>query len=212
VEGTLIDCASQTLASWREVLREFGHDIPLARLQHYSGMDGNDMLGELLPGQSSDDLAKIVKRQGEHYREKYLPQVRAFPQVRELFERLKQEGFRAGVATSCQADELARYFELMRIKDLIDATACGSDAKKGKPHPDLIKVALRNLGAHNGETAVMIGDSLYDAQAAGMLSLTAIGMRSGGFSDKDLRTAGCAAVYADPADLLEHFDAAFGGK
>ena len=29
---------------------------------------------------------------------------------------------------------------------------------------------------------------------------------SGGWSEEDLRKAGCVAVYRDPADLLAHYD------
>ena len=31
-------------------------------------------------------------------------------------------------------------------------------------------------------------------------------MLCGGFPEKDLRAAGCVAVYRDPEDLLRHYD------
>ena len=45
VEGTLIDCAPETLQCWHETLAGFGVPVPLAHLQRLSGMDSNDMLG-----------------------------------------------------------------------------------------------------------------------------------------------------------------------
>ena len=49
VEGTLIDCAPETLQCWHETLAAFGVPVPLAHLQRLSGMDSNDMLATLVP-------------------------------------------------------------------------------------------------------------------------------------------------------------------
>ena len=209
VEGSLVDCIPQTLQCWREVLARYGFEVPLAQLQRYSGMDTTDLLAELLPATLRPRATEIADAEAKHYREKYLPSVCAFPGVRQLFEKLKQSGCRIGLATSCQPDELAVYLELTQIRDVIDAAACGADAKKGKPHPDLLKVVLQRLNAAGDKTAIMVGDTPYDAQAARALDLTALGLLTGGHSERDLRAAGCRAVYADPAHLLARFEDAF---
>src|SRR6202035_2818490 len=54
--------------------------------------------------------------------------------------------------------------------------------------------------------ATMIGDTPYDAQAAGQASAAAIGVMSGGFTEAELGASGCAAVYADPSALLKIYD------
>ena len=51
-----------------------------------------------------------------------------------------------------------------------------------------------------------MGDSPYDAEAAGKADLRTIGVLCGGFSEQDLRRAGCIAIYRDPADLLSRFE------
>ena len=50
----------------------------------------------------------------------------------------------------------------------------------------------------------MVGDTPYDVAAALRAGIEIIGLRSGGWSDQEL--TGAVAVYADPADLLEHYD------
>ena len=52
----------------------------------------------------------------------------------------------------------------------------------------------------------MIGDSPWDAVAAGRLGVRALGVLCGGFPEADLRKAGCVAIYRDPADLLARLD------
>ncbi len=50
----------------------------------------------------------------------------------------------------------------------------------------------------------MIGDTPYDVEAARAAGVRVIALRSGGWTDEDLR--GADAVYDDPADLLAHPD------
>ena len=51
-----------------------------------------------------------------------------------------------------------------------------------------------------------MGDTPYDAEAAGKIRLRTIGFLCGGWREEELRNAGCVAIYRDPADLLAHYD------
>ena len=46
----------------------------------------------------------------------------------------------------------------------------------------------------------MVGDLPDDAEAAAKAGLPTVGVLCGGFPEKDLRAAGCVAVYRDPED------------
>ena len=56
------------------------------------------------------------------------------------------------------------------------------------------------------ERAIVVGDSPYDAEAAGKAGLKTIGVLCGGFAEADLRKAGAAQIFRDPADLLANFE------
>ena len=71
------------------------------------------------------------------------------------------------------------------------------DAERSKPAPDIFRVALKKL-ATDGSEAVAIGDTPYDVEAAGKAGIRTIGMLSGGFTEADLRDAGCVAIYPVP--------------
>ena len=47
----------------------------------------------------------------------------------------------------------------------------------------------------DGASAVMVGDSVYDAQAAAKLSIPTLGVRTGGFSVGELQEAGVLLVF-----------------
>jgi len=207
VEGTLVDAVMSTLISWRATLAKNGYEVSLADLHRLSGMDGKEMLGQLVPNASVSEREEMLKTHGERYREECLPTVHAFPRVRELLQALKRRGRKIAIATDTDRDQLKRYLEIARIEDLVDVTACGDDARRGKPHAELVEIALKRARAA-GKRAVMVGDTPYDAEAARRARIMAVGLLSGHFSESDLRDAGCIDVRRDPAALLEAFEAA----
>jgi phosphoglycolate phosphatase-like HAD superfamily hydrolase len=108
------------------------------------------------------------------------------------------------LASSSKADEVNHYKRLLNVEDLVDAETSADDADRTKPHPDILQVALEKLGIAP-EEALMAGDSPYDAEAARKLGIPSVGLLCGGFAEGDLRAAGCAAIYRDPAGLLRDY-------
>ena len=86
---------------------------------------------------------------------------------------------------------------------MFESTASSDDAERSKPDPDIVTAAIKRANRPAAEI-IMVGDTPYDVEAAKRAGIEIIGLRSGGWSDADLR--GAAAVYADPADLLDHYD------
>jgi len=63
----------------------------------------------------------LEKYRGELFEREYLPKVKAFPRVRDLFERIKQEGKDISLASTAKEKEINIYKEIARINDLIDS-------------------------------------------------------------------------------------------
>ena len=74
-----------------------------------------------------------------------------------------------------------------------------------KPDPDLFLAAAERLGV-DPETAVVVGDSVWDLLAARRARSLGVGLLSGGYGRAELEVAGAYRVYDDPADLLRHLD------
>jgi HAD superfamily hydrolase (TIGR01509 family) len=135
-----------------------------------------------------------------------LPRVIPFPKVRELFERIRHDGKRIALASSGKEDEVEKYAEIAGIADLVDAKTSSDDAEESKPEPDIFQAAVRKLGDIAIDQIIAVGDTPYDAEAAGKIGLRTIGVLCGGFPEAELRAAGCIAIYRDPADLLSRYD------
>jgi phosphoglycolate phosphatase-like HAD superfamily hydrolase len=126
--------------------------------------------------------------------------------VRDLFERIRRDGKRVALASSAKEDEVKIYKDLANIADLVEEESSADDAARSKPHPDIFAAALARLGDVQPSDAIAIGDTPYDAEAAGKLNIKTIGVLCGGFPEAELRDAGCIAIFNDPADLLARYE------
>jgi HAD superfamily hydrolase (TIGR01549 family) len=208
IDGTLLDSVDLHAKAWQEAFQHFGRSISYEEVRSQIGKGGD----QLLPVFLSDEELKRSGKAIEEYRsslfkEKYLPKVRAFPSVRELFEKVKNCGQQVGLASSGKADEVQTYEKIANIEDLVEIKASSADAERSKPHPDIFEAALQRLGNNvQKKDVIVVGDSPYDAEAATRAGMRIVGVLCGGFPEPELRKAGCIAIYADPADLLRHYD------
>jgi HAD superfamily hydrolase (TIGR01509 family) len=165
----------------------------------------------LLPVFLSPEELKTFGEELETYRselfkKQYLPRVKAFPGVRQLFERLRENDKRIALASSAKAEELEAYKRIANINDLIEAETASDDIEQSKPHPDVFESALRKLRGIPAEQSIVVGDTPYDAIAASRAHLRTVGLLCGGWNEDELLKAGCVVIYRDPADLLTRYD------
>src|SRR5688500_20255648 len=77
-------------------------------------------------------------RRSEVFREKYLPGLRALRGSRALVERVRRDGLKPIVATSAKDEELKGLLKAAEVADLMEEKSTASDAKRPKPHRDLL--------------------------------------------------------------------------
>lgn len=207
VDGTLIDSVDAHARAWQEALADFGYHVRFEDVRRQIGKGGDQLMPVFVP---PDQLARIgaelESHRGELFKRRYLLGLQPFAGARELVERVLSTGRRVVLASSAKADEVDVYKRIARIDDLIANETSSDDVERSKPHPDIFQAALARLGEVQPRDAIVVGDTPYDAQAAGKAGLPIVGVLCGGFPEADLRAAGCQAIYEGPADLLAHFD------
>jgi phosphoglycolate phosphatase-like HAD superfamily hydrolase len=208
VDGTLVDSVDLHAQAWVDAFREFGQDIPFARMRAQIGKGGDQLMPVFLTPEALAATGKALEaRRGEIFKAGYLPRVRAFPEAAALLRRVEQAGLRRAFASSAKEEELAALKQIIGLgEERLEAETSSSDAERSKPFPDIFEAALAQLPGITPVEAVVIGDTPYDAQAAGKAGIRAIGMLCGGFPEAELRAAGCIAIYRDPAHLLAEFE------
>ncbi len=200
IDGTLVDSNYFHAIAWYRALRGHGHTLPMWRIHRAIGMGGDQMIAALLGDE-------VEEREGDDVRaaetEQYMAlidEVRPLEGSRELIEDLKRAGSKVVLASSAKPDEVDHYLDLLDARELADAWTTSGDVERTKPEPDLVNSALEKIG---GGPAVMIGDSVYDCEAAGNAGVETIAVLTGGFSDSELLKAGARIVFASIDELRE---------
>jgi phosphoglycolate phosphatase-like HAD superfamily hydrolase len=207
VDGTLVDSVDLHARAWQDAFAAFGYQFSGAEIRSQIGKGADQLLAFFLsPAELEKDGGPIEHYRGAVFKKRHLKRVHAFPEVRALFQRIIADGNRIALASSCKQDELEIYKRIAGIADLVQSHTTSDDAERSKPHPDIFEAALRQLPGTAAADAVAVGDTPYDAEAAGKAGIRTIGLLSGGFAEADLLAAGCIEIYHDPADLLARYE------
>ena len=204
LDGTLLDSVDLHALAWHEAMVKFGHDVTLEQVRSQIGKGGDKLIPVFLSADEQRDHGKELEEwRGRRFKTRYLPLVRPFSAVPDLLRRLRDAGLRIAVASSAKRDELDEYLDIAGIADLVDATSSSEDADESKPAPDVFEIILKKLKIA-GADAVAIGDTPYDATAAGKAGMATIGVLCGGFTETSLLQAGCVQIVRGPAALFAY--------
>ena len=201
IDGTLVDSNDAHAHAWQAAFADAGIVIDFQRIRSCIGMGGDKLMPAVASISEDSELGgRISKRKGEIFRSKWLPTLQPFRDADRLLMELKARGFTLVAATSAKRDELRSLLKVAHAEWLLDGAASSDDAEESKPDPDIIHAALREADTEPG-SAVMIGDTPYDIEAATAAGVRIVAFRCGGWSDDDLSRA--IAVYDGPWQLLE---------
>jgi HAD superfamily hydrolase (TIGR01509 family) len=203
VDGTLVDTNYQHALAWYRAFRQHGVTLALWEIHRRIGMGGDQLVSSLV-GEGFEEVHGDDVRTAE--KALYLalmPEVQPLPGARDLLEALHARGHTIVLASSAKPDELQHYIMLLDAHEIVDGWTDSGDVAKTKPEPDLVKAAVEKAG---GGPAVMIGDSVWDCEAAKRAGLATIGVLTGGFSEDELSDAGAVAVFRSLPALTEGLD------
>jgi HAD superfamily hydrolase (TIGR01549 family) len=207
IDGTLVDSNELHVDSWDRAFRRFGKQFPREKLRAHIGKGSDQYLPEFLTAEEIKRFGKeLDEYRSELFRKEYLPKVRPFPKVRELFQRLHDDNKRVMLASSGKKRDTEYYIDLLQIGDLIAGYVSGDDADRSKPAPDIFAASLEKLGDISPADAIAIGDTTFDIEAAKKAGLGTIAFLCGGTPEPVLKRAGAIAIFRDPADFLAHYD------
>ena len=206
LDGTLLDSVDLHALAWQEAMLKFGHDVSFEQARSQIGKGGDKLIPVFLSADEQLDYGKELEEwRGKRFKSEYLPLVRPFSAVPNLLRRVREAGLQIAIASSAKKDEVDKYLDIAGITDLVDLTTSSDDVEQSKPAPDIFEIVLKKLKMESAD-AVAIGDTPYDAEAAGKAGVRTVGVLCGGFTEDELRKAGCADVYPGPAALPACFE------
>ena len=199
VDGTLVDTNYHHALAWHRALHAHGHPVQMWKVHRHIGMGGDQILEALIGAEAAEaDGEAISKAEAAAY-EELIGEVEPLEGARELIEKLHEEGNTVILASSAKQEEVDHYLDLLDARDLVDGWTTSADVEATKPEPDLVNAALAK--ADHGNPSVMVGDSVWDVEAAKRAGIPTLAVLTGGFSEEELREAGAAQVVEAIDDL-----------
>ena len=188
VDGTLIDSNYLHTRAWVRAFEEAGERVPTYRIHRAIGM-GSPQLIQELTGREQPELSELHSR---YYKELW-GELRAFDGAADLLREVAARGGTVVLATSAKPDELEKLLTVLDAGDAVHHVVSSKDVEAAKPEPDLFAVALET-GRLDPARAVVVGDSLWDVEAAKRCDLRSVALLTGGTGGCELEAAGAAEV------------------
>jgi HAD superfamily hydrolase (TIGR01509 family) len=199
VDGTLVETNYHHAIAWYRAFTQNGVELPVWRIHRAIGMGGDQLVAALAGDEVEEEKGDEIRTAEKVLYMAMIHEVRPLPDARRLMETLKERGHKVVLASSAKQEEIEHYIELLNASEVADAWTSSADVEKTKPNPDLVQTALDKVG---GGDAVMIGDSVWDVEAAKRAGIPTIAVRTGGFGHDELVEAGAANVFESIDELL----------
>lgn len=136
----------------------------------------------------------------EHYGEHCNDLTDLYPGIRELLEKLQQEGFQMAIVSN-------KYYEGVQalkeqyFKNYLDVAIGEREGIRKKPAPDTVLAALKELGLSK-ERAVYIGDSEVDIATAANTGMDCITVGWGFRTRGEQEAAGAKVFVKEPMEIV----------
>ena len=113
VDGTLTDSVHLHAKAWQMSFHEFGYEFGFREIRSQIGKGGDQLLPVFLSAADIDRKGKAIEKyRTELFRREFLPKVKPFARMPELFRRMLADGWKLALASSAKEEELQIYKEI----------------------------------------------------------------------------------------------------
>jgi HAD superfamily hydrolase (TIGR01509 family) len=181
-DGTLIDSYHADTSAYLAMFKEMGIAWGLAELEKHYSPNWYQVYGAAgLPRKRWEDANRAWRA---HYA-KHKPKL--ISGARRVLARVGN-AHHLGLVTSGDRDRVIRQLREFRLTTLFAARVCSGDTRRKKPHPEPLRLALRQMEL-DPSACVYVGDAPQDVEMARRAGVRAIGVLGPFPTEKRLRAA-----------------------
>jgi HAD superfamily hydrolase (TIGR01509 family) len=181
-DGTLIDSFQADTSAYLAMFQEIGIAWGLEELeQNYSPNWYHVYRAAGLPRKRWEDADRLWRAHYAKHRPKLISG------ARRVLARLGRE-LPLGLVTNGDRDRVIRQLREFRLTQLFTARVCSGDTVRKKPHPEPLRLALRQMEL-DPSACVYVGDAPQDVEMARRAGVRAIGVLGPFPTEKRLRAA-----------------------
>jgi HAD superfamily hydrolase (TIGR01549 family) len=200
IDGTLVDTNYQHALAWYRAFRQHDEQIPIWRLHRAIGMGGDQLVAAVAGDDVESEKGDAIRDAEKPLYMSMIEEVEPFDGARALLGEVADRGATVILASSAKDDEVRHYIDLLDASNVVSGWTTSADVEQTKPEPDLVEAALEKAGTRE---AVMVGDTVWDVEAAKRAGIPTVAVLSGGFGAAELREAGARDVLDSVADLRD---------
>lgn len=209
-DGTLVDSQANILAAMKECFANNRLDAPEDHAtRRIVGLSLKEAMAALLPEGDSDLHAKLANDYKSCFQrlrsDSALVHEPLYPGALDTLERLEAAGWVLGMATGKSDRGLTHALAHHGIAKRF-VTLQTADRHPSKPHPSMLRQAMRDAGAE-ADATLMIGDTVFDMAMAMNAGVHPIGVDWGYHDAEELSGAGARIVADDYAALAAYIEA-----
>ena len=174
LDGSLVD----SMWIWKQIdidyLGRFGHSLPPTLQEEIGGMSFSETAVYIknrfgIP----DSIEKMTQDWNDMAWEKYTNEVKLKNGVYQFLQECKRRNIKLGIASSNSRELVNAVLDALNVADYFDYTMTGSEAKKGKPAPDIYLAVAKALNIQPHKCLVF-EDIIQGIQAGKSAGMTVI--------------------------------------
>jgi beta-phosphoglucomutase len=188
LDGVVVNSMPFHAKAWQDTFRKFGMRVTKKEIYLREGEKWDKTFFDIMRKKGKRVTQKI-KDEVFSYREKVfndMPKIRPFKEAPPLLRRLKRSGLRLGLVTGTPRAEIREMLPSPLYR-LFDVIVPSDEVRRGKPHPEPFRKALKRLGA-KPEEAVVIENAPNGIRAAKRAKIRVIAVETS-LSRKHLKEA-----------------------
>lgn len=178
LDGTLIDTSRGIFNSVRHAEKMMGFEpISEEELGRFVGPPPMQSYMQI-HGATEDQAREATKYHREYGAQYGVYEAEVYKGIPELLQQLKADGVKLGVCTLKRQDIAEKVLGHFGLLDFFDVIV-GIDQQESLTKADTIEMALKTVKEINKENAILVGDSVYDAEGAKESNVDFIGVLYG---------------------------------
>lgn len=175
IAGTTVRDNGSVADAFIAAFHDFGFEMPrseVGRVMGFRKMDAIALLLEKFARAHKDD-EQLIRRIHTRFIDTMIAFYRddqdlaPFPHAEGLFASLHERGIKVALNTGFTRSITDTILHRLRWDDrstLIDRTICSDEVPFGRPHPDMIKKLMEDLGIVSAEKILKVGDTEVDVE------------------------------------------------
>jgi phosphonatase-like hydrolase len=167
-----------------------------------------DVLAELNGGTANEDIAQTIYQDFLALLERAYSEnaARPMPGAELVFQKLQEKGIKVALNTGYPRSIAEQLLQQLGWLDhpMIDVVVTSDEVAQGRPHPDMIFLAMQKLGITDAASVGKIGDTIVDVEeglnaGCGMVA----GITTGAHTEAQLWSAKPTHVFDRLYDVVE---------